>query len=338
VTIMTTVVKNGYMGGKPLTTVEHGKIKGGLDYTIGDSKYITLSSGDNATVSFDLSIPDNATIEYARLYAYWTWSISGNDANLTMMFDGNEITLDKSYVDRKGYEPYDYPSGVNAYSVNVKGSGVYTATVTNVGIDKVSIQGIGLLVVYNDSKSPEIEYWINEGYDLLYASNGVTPEDATTSALFEGSIDKGNVTATLWTVVPSGDKGNNTLYFNEGVWQGIWDGKPYKDLAFNKTDVTTYLETDNNTAQIQDRGDFMAASNAFLVVTKKPPVICPRYDVNEDGTVNVQDLVIVGQNFGKQTTSPYPRYDVNEDGTVNVQDLVIVGQHFGETTPCGASA
>ena len=39
-------------------------------------------------------------------------------------------------------------------------------------------------------------------------------------------------------------------------------------------------------------------------------------DLNSDGVVNILDLVIVANAFGKETP------DVNEDGTVNVLDLV----------------
>ena len=45
-------------------------------------------------------------------------------------------------------------------------------------------------------------------------------------------------------------------------------------------------------------------------------------DVNGDGVVNIQDLVIVANAFGKAEP------DVNGDGVVNIQDLVIVAQNF----------
>lgn len=52
-------------------------------------------------------------------------------------------------------------------------------------------------------------------------------------------------------------------------------------------------------------------------------------DVNTDGKVDVQDLVIAGQHFGETTTQPYPIYDLNKDGVVNILDLIIVGQNYG---------
>ena len=50
-------------------------------------------------------------------------------------------------------------------------------------------------------------------------------------------------------------------------------------------------------------------------------------DVNGDGLVNIQDLVLVASAFGAAQHNT----DVNGDGVVNILDLVRVGNHFGET-------
>ena len=57
----------------------------------------------------------------------------------------------------------------------------------------------------------------------------------------------------------------------------------------------------------------------------------PLWDVNEDQSVDILDITIVGQKYGTTVDAPYPRYDVNQDGIINIQDLVVVGYHFGET-------
>ena len=48
----------------------------------------------------------------------------------------------------------------------------------------------------------------------------------------------------------------------------------------------------------------------------------PTVDVNGDGVVNIQDLVIVANAIGKDAP------DINGDGTVNVLDLVAVANAF----------
>jgi len=50
-------------------------------------------------------------------------------------------------------------------------------------------------------------------------------------------------------------------------------------------------------------------------------------DVNGDGVVNIQDLVLIAARFGQTGAEPA---DVNGDGVVNIQDLVLVASHFGQ--------
>jgi uncharacterized membrane protein len=54
------------------------------------------------------------------------------------------------------------------------------------------------------------------------------------------------------------------------------------------------------------------------------------WDVNDDGTVNIQDLVLVAAQLGESGEGL--KGDINGDGIVNIQDLVIVASHLGEET------
>ena len=74
-------------------------------------------------------------------------------------------------------------------------------------------------------------------------------------------------------------------------------------------------------------------------IGKKIVVQIPRYDVNRDGVTNILDLILVGQDFGK-ATSTNARTDVNRDGRRNIADLVLVAQHLGELSgvPAAPSA
>ena len=57
-------------------------------------------------------------------------------------------------------------------------------------------------------------------------------------------------------------------------------------------------------------------------------------DVNKDGVVNIQDLVLVAGSFGQpRDRNAEKDPDVNRDGIVNVLDLVRVGNSFGQTAP-----
>ena len=54
------------------------------------------------------------------------------------------------------------------------------------------------------------------------------------------------------------------------------------------------------------------------------------WDVNDDGTVNIQDLVLVAGQLGESGEGL--KEDINGDGIVNILDLVIVASHLGEDT------
>jgi len=57
-------------------------------------------------------------------------------------------------------------------------------------------------------------------------------------------------------------------------------------------------------------------------------------DLNDDGKVNIEDLIIAAQAFG--STAEHPRWnakaDLNGDGKINVLDIILIATHYGEST------
>lgn len=193
------------------------------------------------------------------------------------------------YWDTKGQgyssTSYDCPSGTFVWDVTdlIDGSDTYTATITNAdgtpttstgiyGNESFATYGFSLLVVYDiepEGPQPIKRYYsISEGADILNG-NGFyeTPEDATTSAFFKGGIPmvKKADSAKLTTVVVSTEKGLNSISFNN-EYLGQCTQVTDKSIGVDTFDVKPYLLNHGNFAEIQDSGDYVVASNAFLVV------------------------------------------------------------------------
>lgn len=57
------------------------------------------------------------------------------------------------------------------------------------------------------------------------------------------------------------------------------------------------------------------------------------WDVNNDGRMDISDLVLVGRHLGEIFEEPIsPNPDVNGDGVVDISDLTLIGKHFSEST------
>lgn len=277
-----TVYKCGYAGGS-LSTYDSGEINGSMIFSIGDSKHLSSGGTPKLTVNFDNAIPASAKIALARLYLYWGFGHTGDYYDGTskpapleadMQFNGRAASVDQEYVD----EAINWAYGVYCYDVTDFVSGTDVATMTRNGPRdgteyKSSIQGMGLLILYEDG-SGLTKYWINEGCDILYGNKsktGFTPEECTVGALFEGEINATMVNATLYTALPYADDGLNRLHFNDEKWDGAWtEYEGDSHIALGEKDVTDHLLHEDNLAGIQDRGDFMTVANAFLCLRYAP--------------------------------------------------------------------
>lgn len=274
---------NGYVADKPLELYSHDAIQGDIYYTIGNSYYSgKVYPGEVYSVSYNVNLPEGASVKFARLYVYWTWSaegVEGRYPEIKLSFNGKEIEPEKEYSDRKGWGIYNYPTGTWAYNVSsyVSGSGAFSTDIENIGPDAsyVCFDGAGLLIVYTDPNGKYIEYWVSEGADELNSQideNGnplyyATPNQ-TICELLRPNLHLPALSATLWTIIQSGDWENNTLLVNEEKFPGVTDGKPYPDLDIDTREIKDYLNSGENSILFQAVGDYAVPSGIFLVVER----------------------------------------------------------------------
>jgi len=260
----------------------------------------------------------------------YTWDkkdVMSNNVNLT--FNGNDQTVDEHYQDEKMFAS-SYPYGMLVYNVtdDFNAAGNY-ANLTNSYTygGNVSMRGMMLVVIYEDDTEPHRQIFVNEGFDLLYggSSKCTTPDEATAWAPIAGpAINMSEIAgARLVTFAPgadgSGSAGEGELIFNGEVWNDEWTDNEVHQIGVSDRDVTSYLQSTDNLVGFQSNGDYMEASNAFLVVTVAIPG-----DVNGDGHLTTADAAIVLKMAVRGEYSEVA--DVSGDRAVTSLDALMILQ------------
>ena len=154
-------------------------------------------------------------------------------------------------------------------------------------------------------------------------------------ALLKASGDgqEGEPSATLKTafVVEAMDEHGKpivgkTVQFDILEGGGRLSAKTVETDAQGKAGVTLTLGSSQGVNKVRASSEGIRSWVLFTAVAAEevPQLVA---DVNGDGVVNIQDLVLVAGQFGK--TGEHVA-DVNGDGVVNIQDLVLVAGAFGE--------
>jgi len=334
------VAWNGYMADAPLENYEHDTVKGGILYTSGDGQYRSGDSGDDGTkygtsysINYDLEIEDGAKL--ARLYIYYTWSKPSGAGEPkapkigvtleTPSGNSEDLSMDKSYNDIKGDLPgsssYRYHAwGTYAYDITdyMKESGTYVVCVTNLndGSDEdfateFSFAPPAILLVYEDTRSPEREYWILEGADILIGGRRgdagfLDLDECRNEAEFRGEhLDLEIEEAVLCVVSPwADDSEDDVIEFNGGeLGRGLYKGYHHDwsssedikgismsigageaQIGIAAIDVTRYLDDYDNKVVQGDDGDNMMPANAFLVITYEKEEEVEEEEEGGDGT------------------------------------------------------
>ena len=116
---------------------------------------------------------------------------------------------------------------------------------------------------------------------------------------------------------------NGEVVHNKPVDRGAYDFLDTFKVDLKKGDNLLLVK-------VSERGGdwsmFVGIEADANAIYKSPQDPGPRVDVNGDGVVNIQDLVLVSSRFGQTGQNSA---DVNGDGVVNISDLVLVAGAFG---------
>ncbi len=245
--------------------------------------------------------------------------------------------------------------------VNVNGTGIFTRTAgqTSYCIEKGYVstfkvycshtsyadalfsapvsQGTDTSYAYGNKIQLEGEFNLSRGTDKVTFDNlRLIPLDVSGNLINSGSktvhYDAGadNETNSVIINATTPSNTNYTISYrqkNMGSW--IPMGGAYTGNQTISISGTKYRDTEINITLFGNGTSFPDIETIEFIREQSTPMnINPRYDVDDDGTVDMEDLKFVNQNFNRIVSIPYPRYDVNMDGLVNIFDAVIVSQHF----------
>ena len=118
----------------------------------------------------------------------------------------------------------------------------------------------------------------------------------------------------------------------------LWDantGEPLQTLKGHKSGVTSLAFSLDGSSTLAS-GSWDRTVQVWVLAPAMPAgePFQLEGDLNADGVVNVQDLVLVASQFGKAGQN---MADINEDGVVNIQDLVLVAGAFSVTISAPAA-
>lgn len=125
---------------------------------------------------------------------------------------------------------------------------------------------------------------------------------------------------------------NNTAYlFTRSASYGF-KAVDIKDPTHMRIIQTMNIGGDTYTGAMVESNGKLYSGSGYIISTGSQPPTTPDTepssfgDLNNDGKVDKNDLIIIGLNFAEQTKYPYPSYDLDMNGVVNVFDAIKIAK------------
>jgi parallel beta-helix repeat protein len=203
----------------------------------------------------------------------------------------------------------------------------------------------------NNVTNNSMGVFLQESFNIAFYSNNINRSGDSGIVLIPASnvsIHSNNITNSeygMWIKESS----NNVIYHNRFINNthhvytsdstNVWDdgypsgGNYWSD--YNGTDL--YGGPYQNATSSDGMGDTPYVIDADN--QDRYPLMHPSFvlfgDVNDDGAVNILDVILVSKAFGTSQGDPNydPSSDLNQDGKINVLDIILVASHFGQHVP-----
>jgi hypothetical protein len=169
------------------------------------------------------------------------------------------------------------------------------------------------------------EYYISGLLSLLWHCDRTEDSLVQSNALI---LKTGNSLATSLNIFLKADQIAANRTSKTRVFDTASRGKPeqvYIDDILKAENSGWYWTATTGTTTIT------SAENSIRILWSLPP----KWDINQDGAVDIYDALILVNSFGSYPYDPNwnQAADINQDGRIDLVDAIILAAHFGERGP-----
>ena len=121
--------------------------------------------------------------------------------------------------------------------------------------------------------------------------------------------------------------------------ENAWLGKGLYDHQVDPDETVNIAHLPENTELVLQLSEQLHAGWQAALPEIQEQIPIPQtlpWDINNDGTVDMRDLILISNSFDEETPTD-PKVDVNKDGRVDIIDLLLVAAHFGESKQSGGT-
>ena len=115
-------------------------------------------------------------------------------------------------------------------------------------------------------------------------------------------------------------------------------GRELYDYNTDPDETVNVVDLPENAERVEHLSERLHAGWQAALPDVSEQIAVPKtlpWDINGDGVVDIQDLILVSNSFRAETPQ-HPKADVNKDGSANIIDLLLVAAHFGESDNAAA--